>query len=300
MTTSKRLLFPLAALFLISGWVHAAGFQVKKNIPYLGSERKERMDAYLPADIFQRPVPAILLIHGGGWRRGDKADGRERSFAQFLTNHGYAVFSINYLLNEGSRDKSGNVEVKKLAWPQNLYDCKSALRYIRKEADHFGVDPERIAVMGGSAGAILSTLVAATANADSINQGGLYTGQSNAVSCVVYFYGDYDTRGRNSSPFYGYSPKASKTDEAEASPITYFDDNLPPFFITHGTKDSRLPVERSRKLVKELKQRGIDYVYIEVKGGEHSYDLNPPSQDLRPELLAFLQKYLGEPVKSKE
>ena len=141
----------LFSLVLIPGFARAAAdITVERDIPYLGPDRDEKLDAYLPADSFERPVPAVLLIHGGGWRLGDKADRRERGFATTLAQQGYAVFSINYRLNQGARNEHGSFEVSELAWPQNLYDCKSALRFIRKEADRFGIDPDRIAVMGGS------------------------------------------------------------------------------------------------------------------------------------------------------
>ena len=82
-----------------------------------------------------------------------------------MAAQGYAVFSINYLLNlaeenPGARER----RLSRLAWPQNLYDCKSALRWIRSEATRYNVDPTRIAVMGGSAGGHLSLLVGATAS----------------------------------------------------------------------------------------------------------------------------------------
>lgn len=263
------------------------------DIPYLGPERAEKLDVYLPPDSFARPLPAILLIHGGGWRVGDKADTRERNIGSTLAQHGYAVFSINYLLNVGEVDLvTGDLRLSRLAWPQNFHDCKSALRYLRAHADRYGIDSDRIGVMGGSAGGHLSMLVGATAHNAEINRHGLYTEQRNDVACILDFYGDYDIRGRRVSPFAGATPAETAANEVAASPVSHFDASLPPMFITHGTADTTIPVERSRLLAEHLRAAGRDYLYIEIAGAPHSYHLKPEQMDLAPAVLAFLAKHL--------
>lgn len=271
---------------------------IKQDISYLGADRAEKLDVYLPPDSFERPLPAVLLIHGGGWRSGDKNGARERNIGTNLAANGYAVFSISYRLNETEIDpETERRRITRLAWPQNLYDCKSALRYIRAESERFGIDPERIAVMGGSAGGHLAMLVGATANHDEINRQGLYTDQSNAVSCILTFYGDYDIRGRRVSPFAGADPDVTAANEEAASPITYLDEQTPPFFITHGTADKTVRVERSRMLAEHLNKLGVDYWYIEISGAPHTYHLEPEQMDLRPVVLSFLEKHLGKPTR---
>ncbi len=269
--------------------------RVESDIPYLDPDRAEKLDVYLPQETFARPVPAVLLIHGGGWRIKDKADARERNIGQNLAAHGYAVFSINYLLNIEKKDPAtGQIHLTRLAWPQNFYDCKSALRYIRAESARFGVDPARIAVMGGSAGGNLAMLVGATANHAGINRHGLYTDQSNAVSCILNFYGDYDIRGRKVlqiSPFAGATAEETAANEKSASPVTYLDTKTPPVFIAHGTADQVVSVERSRLLAEHLRTLGVDYWYIEIAGAPHVFHLQPEQMDLRPVVLTFLEKH---------
>ena len=290
---------PLFAVVWAAATLQAfAGGTAERDIPYLGAERTEKLDVYLPPAEFARPLPAVLLIHGGGWTVGDKASARERSIGETLSAQGYVVFSINYLLNA---KEAGTERLARLAWPTNIVDCKTALRFIRAEHDRFGVDPSRIAVMGGSAGGHLSMLVGAAPEHAAFNTPGLYGGQRNDVSCIINLYGPADIRGRGVSPFYGATAEMGVTPaiEAEASPVTYFDAKPPPMLIIHGTADKVVPVERSRELARILEKTGADYWYVEIAGAPHTFDLQPPQMDLRPVLLTFLGKHLGAPVPSR-
>ena len=97
-----------AALTLGKGLVFAAslgaepapGVTVISDIPFLGPDRSEKMDAYLPPASFPRPLPALLYIHGGAWVMGDKAEDRAKNIGTNLASQGIAVFSINYQLNK--------------------------------------------------------------------------------------------------------------------------------------------------------------------------------------------------------
>lgn len=243
-TITRSLLSAAVMALAIAASATAAEPRAESDIPYLGPDRAEKLDAYLPPASFARPLPAVLLIHGGGWRIGDKADARERNIGHTLASHGYVVFSVNYLLNVGEKDPTtGKFLTTRFAWPQNLYDCKSALRFIRAESARFGIDPERIAVMGGSGGARLAQLLGATVHHDAFNRHGLYTDQSNAVSCILSFYGNYDIRGTHQ--FADLPPDEASVKQAEASAITYLDKHTPPVFITHGSADKTGPVEHS-------------------------------------------------------
>lgn len=265
---------------------------VLRDIPYLGPDRAEKMDAYLPPDRFQRPTPAVLLIHGGGWKQGDKADKRERNIGTELAAEGFAVFSINYELNRKERP-DGTGKLVHLAWPQNLYDCKSALRYIRQNSGKFGIAPGEIAVMGGSAGGMFAMLLGTTAENAELNRGGLYTEESNAVKCIVDFYGVPDVTGKWSSAFIGPTKAETEKNALAASPCTYFSKSMPPILIAHGTADVVLDVQVSRDLSSHLKEMGVDCTYVEVPDAPHMFHLQPEQKDLRPEVLAFLRKHLG-------
>ncbi|PAW79660.1 MAG: lipase [Verrucomicrobia bacterium Tous-C9LFEB] len=278
--------------------VRAADFTFQSDVEYLGAERTEKLDVYLPPESFPRPVPAMLLIHGGGWTIGDKADKRERNIGATLAAHGIAVFSINYLLDKVEKDEQGKKKSVTKAWPQNFYDCKSALRFMKKESARFGIDPQRIGVMGGSAGGHLAMLVGVTGQAAAMNQGGLYLDQDNGVRCIIDLYGIHDVRKFQPSHFSGSTPEETERNLDAASPCTYFSSQTPPLLILHGDADKIVNVEMSRDLVRQLQAKGIVHEYVEVPGAPHTFHLEPKEMDLRPVTLKFLDTYLvGAPAK---
>lgn len=268
-----------------------SGFSLQQDIAYLGADRAEKMDVYLPSNDHARPLPAVLLIHGGGWRIGDKADQRERNIGSTLASAGYAVFSINYLLNVGERI-DGKMVTTKVAWPQSLHDCKSALRYIRRHASTYGVDSNRIGVMGGSAGGSFAMLLGATTDIDAMNAGGLFPEQSNAVSCIVNLYGVPDVQNHRAEIFAGANDEETRQNARDASPVTWLHAKMPPMLILHGTADALVNVDESRKLARRLQELGVDYWYLEIAGAPHSFHLEPAQANLRPLVLTFLRKHL--------
>jgi acetyl esterase/lipase len=235
-----------------------------------------------------------LLIHGGGWAIGDKADAREKNIATNLTAAGYAVFSINYHLERKETDAEGKPQTV-IAWPQNFQDCKSALRFLKKEAGRFGIDPKRIATMGGSAGGHLALLVGMTAGNPDMNSGGLYTEQSNDVACIIDLYGIPDVRRFGRQNFAGATPQDTEENFRKASPVTYLGQNTPPILILHGTADKIVPLELSRDFAAQLKERNLPYEYVEVPDAPHTFHLQSTSVDLGPVVIAFLKKHLGQP-----
>lgn len=272
--------------------------QVQKDIAFLGPDRREKLDFYVPPAHFPRPLPAVIFIHGGGWSGGSKHDGRGREVGETLAGKGYAVFSIDYLLNTVVKDGQGKSTVTSVAWPQNFYDCKSALRFVRKNAAEFGVAPDRIAVMGASAGAHLALLVGATESAAEMNKGGLYLDQSNDLAAVLQFYGRFDVTEDRQDRFAGSTPEETRANAVAASPVTHLTKDNPPVLAVQGDADKIVPVQFGRRLVARLNELGVPHEYIEIPGAGHSFGLTPPEKDLRPALFAFLEKYLA-PVKSE-
>jgi len=294
----KRLkLFSLVLMAIFVSTARGAEGDVKvlKDISYLAPDREEKMDAYIPPESFQRPVPAVLLIHGGGWKIGDKADKREQNIGSTLASNGYAVFSINYILQKPAiKDEQGKVITPaSKVWPQNFYECKTALRYMKKEAATYGIDSSKIAVMGGSAGGHLAMLVGATQHVEDLNSGGLYTEQNNDIRCIINLYGIHDLRKfKGNSPFFGATKEETEENLTKASPKTYFGKDTQPILILHGNADKIVGIEMAYDLVKILQEKEIPHKFVEVPGAPHTFHLQPKEMDLRPIVLEFLRENL--------
>src|SRR5579871_460988 len=134
--------------------------RIEKDVAYLPPDRTEKADLYQPADDTHDHL-GVVIIHGGGWTGGDKGAARERNIGNTLAAHGYVCLSINYLLADPKEHKG--------AWPQNIYDCKTAVRWLRANATRLHLDPKRIGAIGGSAGGHLATMLDVTRPADGLD-----------------------------------------------------------------------------------------------------------------------------------
>jgi acetyl esterase/lipase len=258
------------------------------EVPYLGRDREEKVDIYIP---YEKPqslsgYPAVLNIHGGGWHEGHKARKITKTCAEALVEKSYAVFCPDYLL----------ATKEKKVWPQNIYDCKSALRYIRKVAPIHKIDTENIAALGNSAGGHLAMLAAFSADNEQLNAGGFYKQYSSKVNCVVNIYGIADVRKFGGSNFIDGPREENPKAYELASPITHLSKDAPPVLTIHGDKDSLVPITLSEDLDKLLKSNNIEHEFVIVSGGEHAFTLYPDSLnsniDLRPFVINFLDKHL--------
>src|SRR5262245_10657010 len=162
-----------------------AGVRIEKALSYLPADRAEKADLYLPPKFEEgKKYPGVVIIHGGGWTGGKRDAAREINIGTTLASQGYVCLSIDYLLHDPQSDKS--------CWPQNLHDCKTAVRWLRANAEQLHVDTSHIGVIGGSAGGHLSSMVGITGPADGLDPPGPYGDQSCAVNCVVDLYGPAD------------------------------------------------------------------------------------------------------------
>ncbi len=277
-----------------------AGVVIEQDVSYLPTDRRDKLDLYLPAD--RAPgarSPAVLIIHGGGWAGGDKAASREFNIGTTLAKAGYVCASVNYEMTPGKR------------WPNNLLDCKNAVRFLRRNADKFQIDTEHVGVIGGSAGGHLSLMVAYTTDVPELEPKEPYPAISDKVSAVVDLYGPADLLTRRKTDPEGkpigdppttsallttssdQDPQAWKL----ASPVSHITPKSPPTLILHGTKDTTVDADQSRELAAKLKEKGVEHQLIFVEGAGHSFDLQKwgsrqLSMDLRPIVLGFFDKHL--------
>lgn len=260
--------------------------RIEKDVAYLGPDRQEKGDLYLPPHVAQgQRRPAVLIIHGGGWSGGDKGAAREINIGSNLALNGYVGFSINYVLAKG-----------KPVWPQNLYDCKTAVRWLRKNADRLNIDPNHVGVIGGSAGGHLAAMIGLTGPESGLDPSGPYGEYSCRVQAAVDLYGPADLlTWFPNRPGVSMLP-GTRAEKPElyrlASPGTHADKNDPPILILQGTADKTVPVEQSQSLADALKKAGVQHELIIIEGAPHSFHLQPKQRDLRPVALGFFDRFL--------
>lgn len=270
----------------------AGGVKVVGNIPYLGDGRKEKMDIYLPPSARKnRTFPAVLIVHGGGWVGGDKAARRERNIGMNLARAGYVCASINYRLAER---KSPNIAIRlATAWPGNLHDCKTAVRFLRKHAGRYHIDPRRIGAIGGSAGGHLVAMLGLTAAGDGLDPRAPYGDVSCRVQAIVPLYGAHDLVARSRVRKHWESMTAEQRSLCKAaSPVTYATNDDPPTLILHGTADTTVPVRQSELLEQALRKASVPVRLVIVKDAPHSFHLEPRQRDLRPLVIEFFDRHL--------
>ncbi len=211
------------------------------------------LDAFVPEG--DGPFPACILVHGGGFTKGNKRTFITPLFEP-LGRAGFAWFSIDYRLAPAHR------------FPACVEDVESAIRWVRSHAAEYRVDPARIALVGESAGGHLVSLAGVRAGADT------------RVAAVVPFYAPHDLESRvrqsASVPVWlGALFGLTETNEAtwkvlrDASPLHHVRPGLPPYLLVHGTKDDKVPFDQSLRFQETMKAAGNRCDLIVVEGGAH-------------------------------
>ena len=248
--------------------------------------------------------PALVALHGGAWKLGS-SDTYEY-WGQVLAEQGYALFSVNYRLVQGAENR----------YPASVLDARAAVQFLRSNAEEFQVDPDRLGLMGDSAGAHLSALVALAGSAPPFSDAyrdDPYSEVSTQVKIVVGVYGVYDLLGQwqhdqiarpldqITEGLLGKSPMESKKLYHEASPMTYttLDNNGTAFLVVWGTEDDLVDTaSQSGEFVTALKQAGCFVRTVIVPGAPHFWmgdPLDEPASHtafLAPRLLRFLRERL--------
>lgn len=230
------------------------------DIAFLGADRKEKLDLYLP-DGIRKDRPAVVFIHGGGFTGGDKAEYRSASVSADLCRAGYVVVSCNYVL--GTKDKLG-------VWPQNIADCREAVRWLRAHAKELGVAPARIAVAGGSAGGYLALMVGLSD--DRTGPGGDPSAPVSAkVAGIIDMYGvvNFSKHGKGDVPGIPAAAQQAYLPAYQADPRD------PPVLILHGTADTTVDIAQSDELAAALVAAKVRFDYVRVTDAPHTFDLHP-------------------------
>ncbi|MDI6860430.1 MAG: stalk domain-containing protein [Caldisericia bacterium] len=251
-----------------------------KNITYKKVEGVElKFDIYYP-NFANSLLPCIVYIHGGAWVSGSKENIRNNPEFHMFRNFGFIVVSIDYRL------------APQYKFPAQIEDSKSAIRFLRKESEKFGIDINKIGAFGTSAGGHLVSLLGTTdsTNGFDVGENLLY---SSRVNFVIDYFGPTDlSRMPNKN---GLIPIFGSIDEnnlLKYSPIYYVSKDDPPFLIIHGEKDDAVPIEQSEILYNALLKEGILVKFIRVKNGGHGFKpigglISPNRFDIAFEALKF-------------
>ncbi len=296
-------LLRLVCIFLSAAClrVTAAEVRIETDVPFLEAGRAEKLDLYLPAaaPAGGKPAPALVWIHGGGWTGGTKNENRAKEIGTTLAAAGYVVASIDYRLGAG-------------AWPQNLRDCKNAVRFLRAQAAKYGVDPRRIAVGGGSAGGHLALMVAYTAGQADLEPSAPYPGVGSEVACVLNFYGITNILTRRETDKSGQPLATAKLGGAGAvfgtadiadpvlklgSPVTHVRPGVPPTLILHGRADATVDYLQAEELAAMLARHGVPHELHLIDQVGHTFALRnwgkkKMARDLTPVVLDFLARHV--------
>ena len=229
--------------------------EVKSNIVY-----KQVDSISLQLDIYRQKqlkeaAPVLIFIHGGGWSKGKRAD-----YLAYLLDYaqkGYVTVTVSYRLSGVAH------------FPAAVEDVENAVQWIREHSSEHMINPEKIALVGGSAGGHLAMMVGF---GDHLPGG--------KVQALVNLYGPTDLTteyARNRGEclnFLGESYQENPGLYTAASPRTYISGDDPPTLIFHGTIDSLVPVSQADSLQRWLDRAGVPNEYHRLKGWPHAMDLS--------------------------
>jgi acetyl esterase/lipase len=238
------------------------------NIAYAPADppgsRGHLLDLYLPTEA-TKPVPVVIWIGGSAWK-SDNDKVKARRVAAELNQAGLAVAGVS--IRSSAQTK----------FPGQLYDVKAAIRWLRANAARYNLDPNRIAIMGGSSGAWAAMMAAVTGNRPEL-EGNIGTlGVSSSVQAAVAFYPPSDFLAMGGLHDHPMSPESQLIgcaiqtcpEKAEAAnPVRYVSGNEPPIMLLHGEQDAKVPHNQSELLYEALKKACDEVMFISLPKGGH-------------------------------
>lgn len=270
-----------------------AGVVTQDNLVYARyGERELHLDLFSPHEKGNAPYPGVILIHGGGWRSGNRQ--MEWPMAQHLAAHGFVAATVEYRLS---------IEA---LYPAGVYDLKGAIRWMRVNAARFNVDPNKIAAYGCSAGGELATFLGATGDVKKFEGSAGYTESSSSVQAVVDVDGvlDFTTPAESAKDddpkkpsagksWFGASYKESPEIWKEASPINYVGAKTAPILFVNSSLE-RFHAGRD-EMIRQLNALGIYSEVHTIPDTPHPFWLFHPWFDEASEcIVKFLDKTLKD------
>ncbi len=234
------------------------------------------------------PHPAVLCIHGGGFRAGNRESYNKTCIT--LAQHGFVAATVEYRL------------APKFQFPAAIYDCKAAVRWIRANAGKYHIDPTRIGVMGGSAGGHLVQFLGVTAGVKEFEGTGGNPEQSSAVQCVVNYYGPSDfTKSYGKSVdaaevlplWFGGNLDSELHKHIIGSPLSWVTPHAAPTLLIHGTDDKYVNYEQALWMRDRLKTCGVEVELLTLEGAGHGFK-GEHAVTAEKAMLAYFEKHLGK------
>ncbi len=257
---------------------------------------RQRLDLLLPKERQGERLPVLAYIHGGAWKGGQKKAGHWQ-LMRYVATGKFAGVTIGYRL-------SGEA-----IWPAQIHDCKAGIRWIRANAEKYGLDASRILVWGHSAGGHLSSMLGTTGEVAALEGAiGPHTDESSRVQAVLNFFGPsdflqmdahrrpdglvHDSADSPESKLVGGPIQEHPEKVATANPITYVSPDDPPFLSIHGTADRLVPAHQSKILHRALEAGGVKtQLYLVPEGGHGGFKRFP---EVREKEAAFIEQF-GRP-----
>jgi acetyl esterase/lipase len=235
--------------------------------------------------------PAVIVVHGGGWRSGERGD--FPLWNAWFASKGYVVFDIDYRLSPPP------------TWREAPADVGCAVGWVKENATRYGVDPHRVVLMGRSAGAHLALLTAYAHDSGTEPGCDARYPHDTGVAAVVAFYPPTDLTRLSSrgylggmGRFLGGTPKVVSERYRLLSPVSRVDPRDPPTFLVHGGEDQIVPPGQSELLADRLQVAGVPHRLVELPWANHTFDFRWGgwgSQITRSTLWEFLEDHLATP-----
>ena len=266
--------------------------KIERDIVYTKAGATElKLDVARPAE-GDGPFPAVLVIHGGAWRGGDK--GHMGSLLQEFANHGYVAVSPQYRF------------CPKEVFPAQVHDVKAAVRWLKSNAKTYRVDPERIGAIGFSAGGHLALMLGVTGPSDGL-EGDVAAGAPDTrLKAVVNYFGPTDLAAKDipdvSKPlvrdFLGATAEEKPELAAKASPRTYVSSDDPPILTFQGTRDPLVPFTQAIELAEAMTEKHVPGRVELMVGAQHGWG-GAELEHTKDETYRFFDKYLGRGTGAK-
>ena len=256
-------------LHLVVGMAHAqrASGPTFKDVAYDDEHDAQCLDVYLVESA--QPTPAIIHIHGGGWRAGSKKH-VPAWLHKFVAAGKLSVISVEYRFTDVATH------------PAQVNDCLRAIQFVRHHAKEWNIDTTRLGVTGGSAGGHLSAYVALRDDVADAKSDDPVERHSSRVHCAISFAGPTDwsllSSIEHTHPAYrqliGYEPGTPAKELAadrvkDVSPISFVSQDDPPIMQVHGDADKIVPVQHASNLHDALKKAGVKSELVVIEGGSH-------------------------------